>query len=509
MDSLQESGDGTGHGPEAAPDQGRSIAGNAALSLLSQIIGAVFTAGLTIFLTRKLGSHGYGVLSLALGVSGLLLLPSDFGVSYSATRFVADHRGDRNRVQAVMADALRLKVVAAVVSSAVLFSLASPIAGWYHVHALAWPIRGIAVALLGQSVMLMSAVFTAVGRVDLQLRTVFIESSVQCTASIGLVVAGAGVTGAAFGWAIGYVAGAAMTIVLLVRLLGSRILPRTMRFGAEARRIGTYAGILLIVEGTFTVFNQVDVLIIGAYLGASSVGIFSAPMQLISFFAYPSTAISSGVAPRLSRVASGGPNIRAFVVGVRLMFMVQAAITAFVLGWAGLMVHVALGHQYAHSAAVLRALAPFVFLNGFGALVSISANFLGEAPKRLPVAIATVLINIGLDLLLVPRIGVIGGAVGTDAAYLLYAPAHLYICQRALGIDLRPAAWTFVRTALAGALMTGVLLLFGESIALAQLPRTVLGGALGIAMFALILYLTEEVTMDDARLVFGALPFNR
>ena len=488
----------------AAVDRGRSIAANTVLSLFSQIVGALFTAALTIFLTRTLGSHGYGILSLALGIAGLALLPSDFGVAYSLVRFVADHRDERQRLQAVMADALRLKVAAAVIVSALLFGLASPIARAYHLHVLAWPIRAIAIALFGQSMMLTNSVFVALGRVDLQFRTVFVESAVQCTAAIGLVVAGAGVTGAAFGWAIGYVTGAAMTIIMLVGFLGSGILPRNLRLGSEARRIGRYAGVLLIVEGTFTIFNQVDVLIIGAYLGASSVGIFSAPMQLIAFFAYPSSAITAGVGPRLSRVAPGGPNIRAFAVGVRLMFIVQAGIAALVLGWAGLMVRVALGPKYAGSVDVLRALAPFVFLNGFGALVSISANYLGEASSRLPVAIATVLINIGLDLLLVPRLGVIGAAIGTDAAYLLYAPAHLYICQRVLKVDLRPALWTFLRTGLAGALMTSVLFYFGDSIAIADLPRTAVGGVLAVAIFVLTLYLSGEVTGPEFRMVRAA-----
>lgn len=487
----------------------RSIASNAILSLLAQIVGAVFTAALTIFLTRRLGSRGYGVLSLAIGISLLVLLPADFGISYSVSRFVADHRRDRSRVQAVLADGLRLKTVTALLTSALLFGLATQIARWYHTPALTWPIRGIALSLIGQSLMMTNSVFVAVGRVDLQLSTAFAESAVQFTASIGLVLAGAGAAGAAFGQAIGYLAGATMTIILMVRLLGARILPRDLRFGAETRRIGTYAGVLLIVNGAFTVFNQIDVLVIGAYLGARSVGIFSAPMTLISFFAYASTAISAGVAPRLARGGADGPNVRAFVGAVRLMFMVQSAITALVLGWAGLMVRVGLGHQFEHSAAVLRALAPFVFLNGFGALVSISANYLGEARKRVPVAIVTMLINIGLDLLLVPRIGVIAGALGTDAAYLLYAPAHLYICQRALSIDLRPAALTFARTSLAGALMTGVLLLFGDSSSLSQIPQTALGGVLGIAVFVLVLYLTEEVTRDDLHRVLGALPFTR
>ncbi|MGH2908103.1 MAG: polysaccharide biosynthesis C-terminal domain-containing protein, partial [Solirubrobacteraceae bacterium] len=194
---------------------------------------------------------------------------------------------------------------------------------------------------------------------------------------------------------------------------------------------------------------------------------------------------------------------------VRLMLIVQAAIAALVLGWAGLLVHVGLGSRFDGSIHVLRALAPFVFLNGFGALVSISANYLGEASSRLPVALGTVAINLGLDLFLVPRLGVVGGAVGTDVAYLVYAPAHLYICQRVLRIDLRPAVLTFLRAGLAGALMTGTLLFFGDSITTSGIPRTAVGGVLAVALFVLTLYLSGEVSGDEFRAVLATARLRR
>jgi peptidoglycan biosynthesis protein MviN/MurJ (putative lipid II flippase) len=144
---------------------------------------------------------------------------------------------------------------------------------------------------------------------------------------------------------------------------------------------------------------------------------------------------------------------------------------------------------------------------GFGALVSVSANYLGEARRRVPVAIATLVINCAIDLVLVPRIGVVGGAWGTDAAFAVYVPAHLWICQRALGLDLRPAAVTFARTALAGTALTGVLLLFGDS--LHRWWLTALGGVVGAVVFGLVLWLTREVSVSEARALLAELPLRR
>jgi O-antigen/teichoic acid export membrane protein len=484
--------------------QPRSIKLNAALSLAAQLTGAAFTACLVVVLARRLGTHGYGLYSLALGITSLVLLPSDFGVSNSVARFVAEHRGQPDRVEAVMADGLRLKFLGSFVVACVLGALAGPIASAYGIPGLAWPIRAFAISLFGQGVMLIGAVFTATGRNDLALRIAFIESSVEVTTSIGLVLAGAGATGAAFGRALGYTCAGVATIVLLVRALGPGILPRSLHFGVDAGRIGRYAGVLLIIDGAYSAFSRIDVLIIGAYLSAASVGIFSAALKLTVLLAYPGTAIAAGVAPRVARSRGGTPNVSAFAMGLRVSVIVQAAITAFILGWAGLIVRVALGTGYGESASVLRALAPYIFMSGFGALVSMSANYLGQAPRRVPIAIGTLLINLVLDLVLVPRIGVIAGAIGTDAATALYVPAQLLVCRTALGLDLRPAAATLGRTLLAGSAMTGVLLLFGDS--LGRVWLTALGGVLGTIAFCVVLWVTREVDASELRAMLTAVP---
>jgi hypothetical protein len=78
-----------------------------------------------------------------------------------------------------------------------------------------------------------------------------------------------------------------------------------------------------------------------------------------------------------------------------------------------------------------------------------------------------------------------------------------------LRISLRPAALTFARTALAGSLMTGALLYFGDSAAVTAIPRTALGGVVGLTIFLLTLYLSGEVTGDELRALRGWRRFRR
>jgi O-antigen/teichoic acid export membrane protein len=483
---------------------GDTIGRNAAFSLVAQLLGAAFTAGLTFFLARKLGTNGFGAYSLALGISALLLFPADFGISTAAATFIAERRDDRRAVASVVAEALRLKIVVSFGMSVLLFALASPIASAYGERALLWPLRAVAIALFGQSIMQMVKAFSALARVRLQLTTALVESIVETAATVALVVAGAGVTGAAFGRAIGYAVGALATVVLLVRLVGPGSLPRDLRLGEHARRIATYGGVILATDGAFTLFNQVDILIIGGYLSTTAVGLFSAPLRLTAVLGYPGTAISSAVSPRLARNTREGPNVEAFLTALRVLLILQSAATAFVLGWAPLIVRVALGSHYDGSVEVLRALAPFVFLLGFGPLVSGTVNYLGEARRRVPVAFATTAINMAIDFALVPHIGVVGGSIGTDVAYGVYAPAHLYICQRALDLDLRATARTLLRTLVAGGAATGVLLAIGAS--LSEAWRIPVGGVAGLSTFLLVLVLTGEITIAELKGALARMP---
>jgi O-antigen/teichoic acid export membrane protein len=45
--------------------------------------------------------------------------------------------------------------------------------------------------------------------------------------------------------------------------------------------------------------------------------------------------------------------------------------------------------------------------------VSLSVKYLGHARKRLPIAVGAVLVNLVINLILVPPIGVVAGAIGT------------------------------------------------------------------------------------------------
>ena len=194
-----------------------------------------------------------------------------------------------------MADGLKLKLGLSGLLCLALFALAGPISNAYDTPEMVWPLRGVALAVFGQGIVgFYRTAFEALGRVSLTLRLIASESAVEAGASIGLVLLGAGVTGAAFGRAIGYAFGSLYAFVLVARTVNRRAISLRGSPSGRIRAIARYAGALLIIDAVFAALTQIDILLIGAILGTTAVGIFQAPSKLITFLHYPGLALSAG-----------------------------------------------------------------------------------------------------------------------------------------------------------------------------------------------------------------------
>ena len=59
--------------------------------------------------------------------------------------------------------------------------------------------------------------------------------------------------------------------------------------------------------------------------------------------------------------------------------------------------------------------------------------------------------NFVVSIVLLYEIGVVGSAIGADVAYLIYVPAHFWICKRMIGLPVRPVVVTLARMLVARA----------------------------------------------------------
>jgi O-antigen/teichoic acid export membrane protein len=471
---------------------------NTLFAFLTQMVTAAFTAGLTIFLVRKLGPREFGLFSLAVSVGGLVFLPSDFGVSGSASRFIAERRSDRSAVASLMSDALRLKLAISGGVSVVLILIAPLVADAYGEPSLMWPIRWVALAILGQGlVALYRYAFVAQRRASVGLQIVFCESAVEVAASVAIVLTAGGAAGAAAGRAAGYAFGTLAAVIITLRQFGAPAFLRSERLVVARRKLARYAGALFVIDAAFAASVQASPLIIGAFLGPKAVGLFQAPARLIVLLQYPGVSIANGVAPGLARGEGREPEVATYAAALRYLIAFQSLAVAPILVWAGPIVELLLGDGYGRSAEILRELTPYVFMSGLAALVATSVDYLGGARLRVPIALLDLAISLGLTAALVPAMGLDGAALATDVGALLYVPLHIWVTRRFIDVPVRPLLRAAARGLASAGAMSLVLLAFGTH-DLSALDW--IGGAvLGLAAFFAVLIGTGEVTVAELR----------
>ena len=103
------------------------------------------------------------------------------------------------------------------------------------------------------------------------------------------------------------------------------------------------------------------------------------------------------------------------------------------------------GANYSDAPLVTRALAPWVLLSGVAPVASKALDYMGAGRERLPWAVAAALVNTIIDIALIPTIGIVGAAIGTDVGIAVFVGGTLLVCRRRFGYtfghlftDIRP-----------------------------------------------------------------------
>jgi O-antigen/teichoic acid export membrane protein len=476
---------------------------NTMLQLVAQVATLVFSGGLTLYLVRALGSHAYGVYALAVSVGALVLFPALAGLPLAVSRYVADHRGSAQRVRQIYRMGLTLQIPVASLVGLALFALAGPVSAAYGNQALVWPIRWIALSVIGQALYgYLNAVGSSLLRSSVAMWMAISESAAETGSGVVLVAAGAGAAGATLGKLIGYVVATAAGSYLIWRVIRARQPVRRRHRAVTPQALLRYAGVMFVVDVAWSAIAQIDILLIGALIGTAAVGSFAAVLRILTVVGYVGAAVAASIAPRLS-LGGDGPDVRSFERALRYVLIVQGATLAPMVVWAEPITRLLLGGGYHSAAGIMRVLAIYSFVGAPASMITLAVTYLGEARRRLPIMIITLTVGVAATYVLIKVFGVIGAAIGDDIVIVVYVFAHFWITATLIDIDLRGLTRTLLVTIAAAAIMAGVLYAVGTSeLTPVQWAAGIIGGAAGYT--AVLLMMGElsiaELTTLGARL---------
>ena len=475
------------------PRRTTSVAGQTFLILGARVIGAVSTGVLTIVLARLLGLEGYGDYALALTIATLAAMFASLGVDSATSRYVADGFNSGRGISGVIMKGLKLRTVVAGAVFGALFVAAEPLASLFGEAELAGAVRAAAIALFfSAGFSWASGVYEGVQQGRMLAVMSIVKAIVEFAVVLALLLAGFGVVGALLGNALSYALAVAVGIwVMRPHMRRRRTLPEAEVSSSAILRYGNH---IWLAGVAWLLFDRVDIVLLGAFIDTDAVGLYDAPWRIATILGLLGLSLASSVTPRIASVdpAAAGRLLTKALRVTLIFYVVLGVITAVA---AHDLIVTLLGAEFARSATVLQVLLPYLVLIGMAPILSRALDYLGVAAVRKWIALSAFLVNLVLDLILIPTVGLLGAAIGTNFAIFGFVAGHYVLVARRLPIDEKALTATLLRAA-GAAVAAGVACWLALALPVPALVRLAIAFPVAIGVAIAVLVALGETRTD-------------
>ncbi len=297
---------------------------------------------------------------------------------------------------------------------------------------------------------------------------------------------------------------------LLPAVLGGRDLTRRVRAALAHRRVAAeplgaaefwrFTGPRALASIAQIALQRLDIVLVAALLGPVPAAVYTAATRVLIIGQLSNQAISSALQPRLGEllaredITATNAAYRAATAWLVLLnwplYLLFALFAPVVLS--------VFGPAYTPGESVVLILSAVMLLASACGMVNLVLVMAGRTTWNLANAVLALGVNVGVDLLLIPRLGIAGAAVGWAAAIAvsnLVALAQIYLSK-----GLHPfGAGTFVAMALSlvcfGAIPGAAMLAFGGDLTTLLLSVVPATAAYGVGCYRL----REPLAMNISR----------
>ncbi|MEJ2703472.1 MAG: flippase [Sedimentisphaerales bacterium] len=378
---------------------------------------------LEMFLARVLGAGDYGSYSLGYGLAVIASEVSMLGLPSGIVRFGALYKGagDIKRVKGILMSAIVISVVSSITAGALLFTFSEAVSRMFDMPELANVLRIFAFAFPFYVVTLMAGYAAgAFQAVKCQTAVTNICRPLANVVVVAMVFFfGFRLLGAVYGFLISSAISAFFGLYLLRRIFPDII--SELKPSYEVRKLLRFSVPVLFVGFSYILLVQTDRIMLGYFKASKDLGVYSAAANisqqagLITYsFSYIFCPIISDLYNRnefrdLTRLYK---TVTRWIVSINVVILVLLILfSKQVMGM--------FGPEFTGGWLVLVILAS-VHLVGYssgGALVGYVLRMSGKQDIELINAVVMLVLNIALNLWLIPIYGILGAALATGASF--------------------------------------------------------------------------------------------
>jgi len=421
---------------------------NSALVVGARALAKLAVFAVVVLLVHHLGAERFGRFATMVVYVTLVGVVADLGLQTVFIRDVSRDRGEFRRYLSNLVGTRFVLSLAALLLLAGALRLFAPVLFPYTIAAF--------VLLLTTSYSsLLRAVFYIRGR--LLYEAVAIVAEAILLLGLTLAAINRGASWDVFLWV--YSAGYVFTCVFAIAIIRWRWKePIEARLDPAFVRRVLAAGVPLALGFTITtVYAQLDVVLLQALKGFQMVGWYAAANRFIDAVAWIPQSAMGAVFPALSLVAATESRrlIFAYEKSFKMLAIVALPLAVGISVTADSLVPLAFGHAFDQSIPALRILAPSIALLFVNNAFIYTLTAINRQVDFTRLSLATLVVNVALNLLLIPPYGYLGAAAASTLTEAALFAGGLWLLRRQLA-PLRVVGSTG-RAIASAAVMGGVL----------------------------------------------------
>lgn len=469
----------------------RRIAKNTTVILLASVVSFLLSFFFVMYAARYLGAAGFGILSFALAFTGIFSLFADLGMSRLTIREVAR---DKSLARKYVGNISVIKIIL-VTATFGLIALTINLLGYPDQTIKAVYLVGLSVVFYAFTSMFYS-IFQAFERMEFVAAGNILNSLLLLLGALFAIQQGFSVIGFA---SIYFLAGAIVLVYSITISFWKFVAPR-VEIDSDFWKWSIKEAWPFALSALFmAIYYQIDTVMLSLMQGDIVVGWYNAAYRLVFVLLFIPAAFSTAIFPAMSKFYVSSRGSLRYVHEKFFKYMVILAIPIGIgtTLLADKIIPLIFGSDYTSSIIALQILIwSSVFIFGSSAFLRLFESL----NKQIIVTKVTggcALLNVVLNLLLIPKYSYIGASVATVATqFTVLLLVFIWGLKTGYGIPKKKVVDIFCKVVISGAVM-GIFVKYLDNLSLfALIPLSAL-------LYFAILYIVRGIDRNDVQLFKG------
>jgi len=458
-------------------------------SILSQLMGF----GTRVAIARFLPVDGYGEIALGITLLNIAGILSVTGLGKALTRFLPQADTGRERAD-IVTSIYHIGIGLSVLWSSTLFVAADFIA------VTVFDAPGTSIILRIFSLTIPFFVFYRLSLRGIQghkwtvpnvLTKQFVRPLVQLLSIAVLSLLGFGAAAMSVGYGLGFVVGGIVGFLVLVTIgkydLSSFFVPA----GRDRyREIITFSAPLTVSASFGIITKRSDIFLLGVLASTRAVAVYEVAFLVSQFMLFFGPVLNYLFQPIVSEMYSQNDRLQMdhlYTIITKWLVLLTFPVFALLLLFPEALLSTLFGGEYGTGALALQLLAVGFYADRLFGLTGSFLTATGDTDVLMYVSGGSAILNVGLNLVLIPRIGIVGAAIATvSTTFLNNLVQALYIYK---SVGIHPYTWDLVVPT-----TLGIVVLTVAKVANVTVETGILGGILVAGCFGTLLLLFVILT---------------